>query len=551
MFDFETIRHAGRFKNIIGVLFKYGFDGIVEKLDIPGYLLVKKITHIKEGVSIWERIRMAIEELGPTFIKFGQILSMRPDLIPKGLVNELKRLQETVVHEPFPIIKEAIETSLNQPLKDIFDEFEPEPIAAASLAQVHRAKLKHTGEYVAVKAQRPNIENIIRSDLYILDIIANLIHDRLETMRFYNLPGLVVEVKKHVIKELDFIHEASNMEIFRHNFKEVKDVYVPVIYPEFTTKTVLTMELIDGVHADEVDRIGADREALAKLGVETVLKQVLIDGFFHADPHTGNIRFLPGDVICFLDWGMVGRLTKEMRYTILDFIAAVVEKDSQKLVQTTLAMAMTVPPLLDETGLQNEVMDIIDTLHAQAFLSVNVGRLFLDLIALLRQHNVELRSDYVFMLKSLMAIEGVGLQLYPKFDVLEQARPIVQRLAIERLNPITALRYLISNFSRMSRLLGNLPERSEKILKTVEGGKLTLRIHHQGLERMNSTIYLAGNRITFGLIIAALIIGSSMIITSGIGPFFFGYPVLGVLGFLFSVILGLWLIIQLIKRRKL
>ncbi len=551
MFDFETVRHAGRFKDIIGVLFKYGFDGIIERLDIPGHLLVKKITRIKEGVSIWERIRMAMEELGPTFVKFGQIMSMRPDLIPKGLVNELKRLQETVMHEPFPVVKNAVETSLGKPLEDIFDEFGQEPIAAASLAQVHRAKLQDTGEYVAVKVQRPNIENIIKSDLYILDIIATLIHDRLETMRFYNLPGLVAEVKKHITKELDFIHEANNIEIFRHNFAGEEDIYVPGIYPKFTTKTVLTMELIDGVHADEIDRIGGDREALAKRGVEVVLKQVLVDGFFHADPHTGNLRFLPGDVICFLDWGMVGRLTKDMRYTILDFISAIVEKDSRQLVQTALSMAMSVPPLLDETGLQNEAMDIVDTLHAQAFLSVNVGRLFLDLIFLLRQYNVELRSDYVFMLKALMAIEGVGQQLYPGFDAIEQLRPIVKRLALERLNPIVAFQNLISNISRTSKLLGSLPERSEKILKTIESEKLSLRIQHQGLERMNSTIYLAGNRITFGLIIAALIIGSSMIITSGVGPFLFGYPVLGVFGFFFSVILGFWLIIQMIRRRKL
>jgi ubiquinone biosynthesis protein len=551
LFDFATIRHAGRFRDIIGVLFKYGFDGIIERLDIPGHLLVKKITHIEEGVSIWGRIRMALEELGPTFVKFGQIMSMRPDLIPKGLVVELRRLQETVVHEPFPVVKTAVETSLGKPLEDIFDDFDHEPIAAASLAQVHRARLKDTGDNVAVKVQRPNINDIIKSDLYILDVIAGLIHDRLEAMRLYNLPGLVAEVKKHVTKELDFIHEASNIEIFRHNFKGVEDVYVPVIYPELTTKTVLTMELIDGVHADEVDRIGADREVLAKRGVEIALKMILVDGFFHADPHLGNLRFLPGNIICFLDWGMVGRLTREMRYAILDFITAIVEKDAQKLVQTTLSMAMSVPPLLDETGLQNEVMDIIDTLHAQALLSVNVGRLFLDLIGILRQHNVELRSDYVFMLKSLMAIEGVGQHLYPKFDVIEQARPFIKRLALERFNPVTALQYFISNISKLSKLLGSLPERSEKILKTIEGERLSIRIQHQGLERMNSSIYLAGNRITFGLVIAALIIGSSMIITSGVGPFLFGYPVLGILGFLFSVVLGLWLIIQMIRGRKL
>ena len=551
MFDFETVRHAGRFRDIIGVLFKYGFDGIIERLDIPGHLLVKKITHIQEGVSLWERIRMAMEELGPTFIKFGQIMSMRPDLIPKGLVNELRRLQETVGHEPLPVVQKTIEEALNKPLEDIFDEFGRDPIAAASLAQVHRAKVKETGDDVAVKVQRPNIENIIKSDLYILDIIANLVHERLETIHFYNLPGLVAEIKRHVLKELDFIHEASNMEIVRDNFMEVEDVRIPRVYPELTTRTVLTMELIEGVHADEVDRIGADRERLAKRGVEVALKQILIDGFFHADPHTGNLRFLPGNVICFLDWGMVGRLTRGMRYAILDFIDAIVEKDSQKLVQATLSMAMSVPPLLDETGLQNEVMDIIDTLHAQGLFSVNLGRVFLDLIFLLRQHNVELRSDYVFMLKALIAVEGVGRQLYPQFDVIEQARPIIQRLTLERLNPLTVLRNMISNLSRISKLLGNLPERSEKILKTIEGGKLSLQIHHQRLERMNATIYLAGNRITFGLIIAALIIGSSMIITSGVGPFLFGYPVLGVVGYLLSVVLGLWLIIQMIRGRKL
>ncbi|MFH1077371.1 MAG: AarF/UbiB family protein [Pseudomonadota bacterium] len=551
MLDFNAIRHVGRFRDIIGILFKYGFDGIIEKLDIPGHLLVKKITRIEEGVSVWARIRLTIEELGPTFVKFGQIMSMRPDLVPKGLLDELKFLQEDVKPEPFHKIREVVETALKKPLEEIFDNFEPDPVAAASLAQVHRATLKDIGECVAVKVQRPNIEKTIKADLYLLELIAHLIHERLETMRLYNLPGIAAEVRKHILKELDFLHEAGNMYIFRLNFEGRNDVFVPTIYPGYTAKTILTMEFVEGVHIDEVDLIKGDRQAIAQRGIEITLKQILVDGFFHADPHAGNIRLLPGGIICLLDWGMVGRLTKEMRYIILDFIAAIVEKDSEKLVQTTLAMALSVPPLLDETGLQNEAMDIIDVLHLQAFLPVNVGRLFLDFIFLLRQYNVELRPDYVFMLKSIMAIEGVGQQLYPKFNVLEQAQPFIKRLVLERLNPITAVKHAASTLSKTSKLLGGLPERLGKILRNIEGGKLSLQIRHHGLEQINTTLYVAGNRITFGLIMAAIIVGSSMLVTAGVGPLLFGYPVLGVLGFFVSVIFGLWLIIQMIKGKKL
>jgi len=550
LLEIKPIRNIARFKDIVGILFKYGFDGLVEKLGLPGSYLIKKFTKIERGLTIWERIRFALEDLGPTYVKFGQILSMRPDLIPPGLIHELRKLRESVHHEDFDAIREMVEESLKIRLDDVFESFEELPIAAGSLAQVHRAILKKEKKEVAVKVQRPHIKRIIKSDLDILQTIAKMVHDRVETLQPYNIPGIVQEIERHLSREIDFINEATNIQIFKQNFALVTDVHAPDIYIEYTCPTVLTMEFIDG---EKIEDIGGEerKERLARRGVEIVLKQILIDGFFHSDPHPGNIRILEGDVICFLDWGMVGRLTTEMRYLLVDFIKALAYRNGKKLLKTLISMSASVPPLLDEAALQTETLFLMDRLHSRLNKTVNVGRFLTELVNLLRQHRVELRPDYVFMIKALVAIEGTGRELWADFDAINELKPLITKVTFLRMNPFAAEAMFLGKLAESLKLIVNLPEKVESLIKHIEGGKLTLEVHHRGLEGTNWTLHVVGNRIAFGLIIAALIIGSSMVITSGIGPFLFGYPIFGIAGYVFSGVLGIWLVIHMILRRNL
>jgi len=550
IFEIKPIRNIVRFKDIVAILFKYGFDGLVEKLGLPGIHLVKKFTKIRRGLTIWERIRFALEDLGPTYIKFGQILSMRPDLIPAGLIHELRKLRESVHHEEFGAIRKMVEESLNIKLEDVFESFEELPIAAGSLAQVHRAILKKDKKEVAVKVQRPHIKLIIKSDLELLQTIARMVHDRIETLQPYNIPGIVDEIERHLSKEIDFINEANNIQTFKQNFAWINDVHAPDVYIEYTCQSVLTMEFIDGEKIEEIE--GEERKRrLARRGAEVVLKQILVDGFFHSDPHPGNIRILEEDVICFLDWGMVGRLTTEMRYLLVDFIKALAYKNSKRLLKTTLAMSASVPPLLDETALQTEILFLMDRLHSRFNKTTDVGRFLTDLVNLLRQHRVELRPDYVFMIKALVAIEGTGRELCADFDAINELRPLITKVTFLRMNPFAAEAMFLGKIAESLKLIVNLPERVESLIKHIEGGRLSIDIHHKGLESINWTLHVVGNRIAFGLIIAALIIGSSMVITSGIGPFLFGYPIFGIAGYVFSGALGIWLVIHMILRRNL
>jgi len=547
----RAFRGVVRFKDIVTVLLKYGFDGLVENLGLPGSYIVKRFTKIKEGMTIWERIRQAIEELGPTYIKFGQILSMRPDLIPKGLLIELKELREDVYHEDFDLIREVIEKSFNKKLEDIFASIESVPVAAGSLAQVHKAVLKETGETIAVKVQRPGIRMVIKSDLEILRSIARMAHEKVETLRLYNIPGIVDEIKKHIVKELDFTIEANNIQIFKQNFLGEDDVHAPEVYVDYSNDMVLTMEFIEGERiSDLVETNNGRKEKIARRGLEIIQKQILIDGFFHADPHSGNIRILEGDVICFLDWGMVGRLTAEMKATLLDFLAAVIKKDSNKLLKATIPMAVNVSPLIDETGLEAEIIFILEKVHSTISKTVDVGKCLMDLIGLFREYRIELRANYVYMVKALMAIEGTGKELCKDFDVISELRPLTTKLLLKKYSPLVSDKVLLGKLLETLKVTMNLPVRMQRFLNMVEGGKISLDIHHKGIESVHWSIKLAGNRIATAIIIAALVIGSSMVITSKVGPCLFGYPVLGIAGYIFSAFIGLWLIINVILKRN-
>ena len=548
--DIKAVMHLGRFKDIIVTLFRYGFDDVVERLDLPGKVLLEKIRKVDRPMTTWERIRHTLVDLGPTYIKFGQIMSLRPDLIPKPLILELRKLQDEVAPVEHEAVRKVIEKNLQHPLDEVFSHFDEKPIAAASLAQVHRALLREGDQEVAVKVQRPKIRQKIETDLYILQLLAAQLHERTEWGQIYDLPNLVQEVKKTLLRELDFTREARHMKICRGNFADTKEVYIPLLYEQYCTEQVLTMELVHGIKMKDMKPDdGIDREILAKRGLRLTAKQVLEDGFFHADPHPGNVMIQEDNVFCLLDWGMVGRLTRRTRYELIDLINAVVDKDSEKIQQILInvtqadGMAMT-------RRMEREILDILDIYHSLPIQELNLGQLLLDISTMLRENKLKVPADLAIMIKALITAEGTARELYPELNVVEEAKPYVKRLAMERWKPNVLWGDLRRNLSTLFVLQKELPLRFRQIIDKIERGELNIRFQHANLAGLRSTLENITNRLTLGIIIGALIVGSSMIITTGVKPLLFGFPALGIIGYMVSGVLALWLIYNILRSRK-
>lgn len=548
--DIKAVAHLGRFKDIIVTLFKYGFDDIVERLDLPGKVIIEKIYSAPGEMNTWQRIRCALEELGPTFIKLGQILSLRPDLLPPPLILELQKLQDEVASVPYPEIAELLRENLQTSISEVFEIFEEEPIAAASLAQVHRAVLKNTKEAVAVKIQRPGIHQMIDTDLYILAALAKQLHERMENAQVYDFPELVKEFRRNLLGELDFRREARNMRISQGNFAEIEDVRIPKLYQEYCTRQMITMELIQGAKLRDLQLSTlADRENLARRGLHMTIKQVLEDGFFHADPHPGNVFILDNHIFCLIDWGMVGRLTPETRFEVIEIITAVVQKDSERLLDILLQFADWNTEI-NQRLLQRELLDILDIYHNIPIRDVNVSHLLWDIAGLLQEHQIKLPTDMAIMIKALVTAEGTARQLYPDLNVVAETEPYIEKLAMEQWKPKVLWRNFRRSLSHLYNLQKQLPARIGKIVEKVDHGDLSIQFEHKNLEGMRSTLENVANRVTFGVIIAAMIIGSSMIITTGVKPLLFGFPALGIVGYIISAILGLWLIYTIIRTRR-
>jgi ubiquinone biosynthesis protein len=550
MVDIKAVVHLGRFKDIVVTLFRYGFDDVVERLDLPGKIFFEKIRKVDRKMTTWERLRHMLDDLGPTYIKFGQIMSLRPDLIPNPLILELRKLQDEVAPVDYDAIRQVVENNLQRPITEIFSSFEEKPLAAASLAQVHRAVLRDEGQEVAVKVQRPRIRQVIQPDLYLLEIIAGQLNERMEAAQIYDLPNLVQEIKKTLLRELDFSREARHMKICRGNLADNKEVYIPQVHESYSTERVLTMELVHGTKMkDLTPDQDVNREILAKQGLRLTIKQVLEDGFFHADPHPGNLIILKDNVLCLLDWGMVGRLTRRTRYELIDLINAVVDKDSERILGILVNLTQVDGDIISRR-MEREILDILDIYHSLPIQELNLGQLLLDVSTMLRENRLKVPADLAIMIKALLTAEGTARQLYPELNVVEEAEPYVKKLAIERWKPLVLWQDLRRNIYNLFSLQRQLPLRLSQIVEKIDRGELNIRFQHENLGGIRNTLENITNRLTFGIIIAALIVASSMIITTGVKPLLFGFPALGIIGYVVSGILGLWLIYNIIRSRK-
>jgi ubiquinone biosynthesis protein len=548
--DVKAVMSLGRFKDIVKILIKYGFDDVVERLELPGVNLVKKMNQLEPGIGTNERIRLALQELGPTFVKFGQIMSTRPDLVPSSLIKELSKLQDEVAPVEISQIKKVVEDNTGHPLEETFSVFDTDPLAAASISQVHKGVLKMDGRIVSIKVQRPDIRPEMKTDLNILAIVAERLHERAEELRTFDLPKLVKLIERTMLRELDFNREARNMKIARAYAGEESEIYIPEVFEAYCTEQLLVMEYIQGTKLRAVRRETLeDPETLAKQGLRAAINQILKDGFFHADPHPGNLLITRDERICLIDWGMTGRLTERDRFKLIYLLKSVLEKDGEAMVHALLRIC-NADEAIDQSELERDLLDILDSHYAVPIKDMKIGQLLLAITEILRTYRLELPPDLVIMIKALVTAEGSARAIYPELDVVSEAKEQISGLAVERYKPESiwrSLRFTLSQFHNLHKVV---PKRMENILSKADQGDLTFGFRHKNLDGLVNTLDNITNRLSYAIIIAAMIVGSSMIITTGVKPLLFGFPALGVIGYLISGLIGLWLILNIIRGRK-
>jgi ubiquinone biosynthesis protein len=546
----DDLRKLGRFKEITTTLLKYGFDEIVDRLTVPGADFLKNISPVAADLTLSERIRLVLEELGPTFIKFGQVMSLRPDLLPRELLVELEKLQDDVPAVSSQEVSSVLDEALGGSLFEVFSEFHFEPAAAASLSQVHLGVLKETGEQVAVKVQRPGIDKKVKSDLDILDILSQFLDQQFEDLRVFELPELVKSVRRTLIKELDFTLELSNMEIAR-SYAGDGEIKIPRNYKAYSSRKVLVMEYFEGIRFRDILPAGKEeRERVAKQGLHAAVKQILEDGFFHADPHPGNLIIGADGSLGIIDWGMVGRLTDQDRFTLISLLGAVVSKDSDALVNSFVRLCDAKSPKLDEQGLQRELLNLLDRYHAVPIKEMDIGQFLTSLLSILRDFKLKLPPEMVVMVKALVTADGTARMADPDLNVIDEVADRVRKISRERYHPEVLWRKFKNSMAGVLYAQGELPDQLHQIIKTIEQGEFSVIFKLEKLESLLTTLENASNRLTIGIITAAIIIGSSMIITTGVRPFIMGLPALGVIGYLLSVLLGLWLVITILRKKK-
>jgi len=553
----RTYRHINRYRQIITVLIKHGFGDLVSETNLAKYIdLGKKFIPWKkdkktESLSRWERVRKVLEELGPTFIKFGQIMSNRPDLLPRDLIYELEKLQDSVPQFSGKDAQKLVENELGKPIYETFKNFETCPIASASVSQVHRAELID-GEEIVVKVQRPGIEHIIEIDLEIMLHFANLTEKYIKGMDILSPINVIKEFEKSIKKEIDFTIEASNIERFGRNFQDDMTIYVPKVYRDYSTKKILTMEFIDGIKVSNIDAIldtGNDPKIIGNRAADLVLKQVFEHGFFHADPHPGNILVLNNNVICFLDFGMMGICLPKYKEYLSNIIVGVVKKDP-KIITKSLIKFSYIDNIKNIDELEYQISVLIEQYSYKSLKDLNIGDCLGQLIKLILEFKIKTPPDMYLLMKSLITVEGVGRKLDPDFNAVEHVEPFAKKILKERMNPLKLTKDIYLSMIEFAFFLRDFPSEIKAIFEQIKHGQLKLKFEHRGLEPMLKTHERISNRIAFAIVLASLIVGSSLIILSGIPPKWNNIPIIGILGFIAGGIMGFWLLISILRHGK-
>jgi ubiquinone biosynthesis protein len=553
----KTVRSLKRYREILNILLKYGFEDVLARLRLESIARNSRRLFRRQRPPLLrksrpERIRLALEELGPTFIKFGQMLSTRIEVIPREYIRELRKLQDSVAPFPTSQARAIVERELRRPVDSVFRKFQDVPLAAASIAQVHRAETLD-GEKVVVKIQRPGIEAKIKKDAEILLDLARLVERRIPESRLYDPVVKVQEFGRWIRQELDFLQEGRNVERFRRNFEGDETVRIPKVFWDLTTSRVLVLEYAEGIpvqNLEALDRAGLDRKRIALNGARTILKMIFEHGFFHGDPHPGNLLAGENNVIIPLDYGLMGHLDDDTVNLLAGLAEGVLLKDTERIARIFLAMGM-VDGDADLRAFRSDISDLLDRYDNARISRIRVETLVGEAVGLVSAYRIRLPRNLILMGKSLAVVESVGLGLDPEFDIIPVARPFFRRFVRRQASPKRMLRNAAHRLDDYRDLASTLPDALRQILNKVQKDEFGINFRHQGLDHLIRELDKSTNRISFSLIIAALIIASSLIIQANLGPRLLGISAFGLVGFLFAALLGLWLVVAIMRSGRL
>ena len=548
-----TVRDLGRLQEIAGVLIRYGFGDMVRRIGMSAALeRTGRMLHWDDPEAMAhmappERVRCALQDLGPTFVKLGQVMATRVDLLPPEWTTELGKLQNAVPALPFAQVRPQLVEDLGADPEAVFERLEETPLAAASLAQTHRAWLAD-GSAVVLKVRRPGIRDTVEADLRLMARLAEIVEERAPDLRRYHPAEVVQQFSASLRRELDFAAEGRNAERIAANFAGHDEVVVPRVYWEWTSERLNVQECLQGIAGTDlaaVDAAGLDRAQLAATGAGIVLKMVLEDGFFHADPHPGNIFYLPDGRIGVIDFGMVGRVSEQRRFQIVQLLHGLVERESAPVADVLMEWGEGGGEV-DEARLQADVGAFVDQYRGVPLKDLHMGLMLTDVTTILRDNGLSLPPDLALMIKAFLTLEGMGRQLDPDFDMAGAARPFLQRVVLQRYSPRTLLKRGRRTALDAMELVGDLPRELRRLLRTARRGRLHLQVEVTSLKAFGEQVDRAANRLTMGVITAALVVGSSIVMNSAGGGVSSRWLLaLGVLGFVGAGLIGLWILLSI------
>ncbi len=563
----KSVRTIRRVQTIARVLTQHGFGHLVDSLHLERYVPLPKrwqqaVMPSLEGdgeASIGRRLVRVCEELGPTFVKLGQILSTRPDVMPADIITELARLQDRVPPFPTEIARRIIEADLGSPIEECFTSFSESPFASGSIAQVYRATTIATAERpsdrVVVKVKRPDIEDTIRLDMTILRWIADMAERFVPDLGVHRPRMIVDEFEQTMIREMDFVNEAATIQRFVESMGQDPNFRIPTVFWDLTGTSVLTLEEMHGVsvqalltHPDP----NIDRKQLADRLARGFVKQFFETGLFHADPHPGNLLVEPPAAIRLIDFGLTGRIDDELLGHLVMALTGAFNREPELVVEV-LAEMNALGDQTDRHQLRRDFLDLIEKYYGLPLYRYNMQTLFHEVTGLIRRNEVVLPREYILFGKALVGIGGICLQLDPEMDLLALVKPRLVRLLAERISPARLAKSAAMSAWHLLKFLKSFPGQLRDVSRRMARGKWQVNIRHQNLDFLANEIDRASNRLSFAVITAAIIIGSSWVLGSGGATTFFGIPTwgFGVIGYLVAGLMGLWLIVAIVRSGKL
>jgi ubiquinone biosynthesis protein len=539
-----TARDLGRLQEIGAVLLRYGFGDFARRL---GIRLPWRPAESAPAMAAPARVRHALQDLGPTFVKLGQILATRVDLFAPEWIAEFEKLQDQATPGAFVEVHAQLTEDLGAAPETIFSAFEREPLAAGSVAQVHRARLAD-GTALAVKVRRPGIRPVVEADLRLLARLADLLEGHVDEFARFHAREVVRQFTRTMRAELDLAAECRNAERVAQSFRDDPAIMVPKVYWEWSGERVNVQEFVEGTPSRDpaaLEAAGLDRRVLAHRGAQAMLKMVLEDGFFHADPHPGNVFYLPGNRVAFIDFGMAGHLSERRRDELVRLLAGLVRRDADSVVDVLLDWAGG--ERIDAEKLALDVDAFIDRYHGVPLQELRMGAMLADMTALLREHRLALPADLALVLKACVTLETYGRELDPDFDMVGEAAPFLRAATLARSGPAALAKRGWRAAAALAGIAGDLPQDLRELVRAARSGRLQMHFDLTSLQSFGRQVDTSANRLAIGIVTAALIVGSSIVMTIEGGPTLFGLPLFGLLGFAGALVGGAWLFVSILR----